>query len=62
MHISMLVGKSIMKILLKDVLYAPKMGLTLVSIEKIDAASYAALFLLRLRTMCLSQACTCVRY
>ena len=32
------------KILLKDVLYAPKTGVTLVSISKIDAAGYAALF------------------
>jgi hypothetical protein len=44
MHISMPVGRSIMKILLKDVLYTPKMGVPLVSIGKIDAAGYAALF------------------
>ncbi|KIK12843.1 hypothetical protein PISMIDRAFT_18446, partial [Pisolithus microcarpus 441] len=29
---------------LKDVLYAPKMGITLVSVSKLDAAGYAALF------------------
>ena len=44
MHISMPNGKSTTRILLKDVLYAPKMGVTLVSIGKIDAAGYAALF------------------
>ena len=44
MHTSMLVGKSTMKILLKDVLYTPKMGVTLISIGKIDVAGYAALF------------------
>src|SRR5271168_2840015 len=37
-------GKSTTKILLKDVLYAPKMGVTLVSISKIDVAGYASLF------------------
>ena len=44
MHISMPNGKSTMRILLKDVLYAPKIGVTLVSIDKIDAARYTALF------------------
>lgn len=44
MHISIPVGKSTTTILLKDVLYAPKMGVTLISIGKIDAAGYAALF------------------
>ena len=44
MHISMPNGKSTTRILLKDVLYAPKMHITLVSIGKIDAAGYAALF------------------
>ena len=33
-------GQSTMKILLKDVLYAPKMGLTLISIGKIDMAGF----------------------
>jgi hypothetical protein len=32
------------KILLKDVLYAPKMGVTLISISRLTAAGYAALF------------------
>jgi hypothetical protein len=44
MHIFMPVSKLMMKILLKNVLYAPKMGVTLVSIGKIDVASYAVLF------------------
>ena len=44
MRISMPVGKSAMKIFLKDVLYAPKMGVTLISIRKIDAAGYVVLF------------------
>jgi hypothetical protein len=38
------IGKLMIKILLKDVLYAPKMGVTLVSIGKIDVAGYAVLF------------------
>jgi len=37
-------GQSRTQILLKDVLYAPKMGLTLVSISRLAAAGYAALF------------------
>lgn len=37
-------GKSNTRILLKDVLYAPKMGVTLVSISRLTAAGYAALF------------------
>jgi len=37
-------GSSTTRILLRDVLYAPKMGITLVSIGKLDVASYAALF------------------
>ena len=37
-------GQSSTKILLKDVLYVPKTGITLVSISKIDAAGYAVLF------------------
>jgi len=37
-------GQSSTRILLKDVLYAPKMGLTLVSISRLAAAGYAALF------------------
>ena len=44
MHISMLNNRTMTTILLKDVLYAPKMGVTLVSIGKIDVASYATLF------------------
>ena len=44
MRISMPNGNISSKILLKDVLYAPKMGITLVSIGKIDLAGYAALF------------------
>ena len=44
MRITMPNDQSSTKILLKDVLYAPKTGVTLVSISKIDAASYAALF------------------
>jgi transposase InsO family protein len=38
-------GKSTMNILLKDVLYAPRMGLTLVSISKIAASGYSTLFM-----------------
>jgi len=37
-------GTSTTHILLRDVLYAPKMGITLVSIGKLDVAGYAALF------------------
>ena len=37
-------GSSTACILLCDVLYAPKMGITLVSIGKLDVAGYAALF------------------
>jgi hypothetical protein len=37
-------GESNTRILLKDVLYAPKMGVTLVSISHLTAAGYAALF------------------
>ena len=44
MHITMPNGKATSRILLKDVLYAPKMGVTLISISKIDVAGYAALF------------------
>src|ERR1700678_357792 len=44
MHIMMPNGKSTTRILLKDVLYAPKMGITLVSIGKIDSAGYTVLF------------------
>jgi hypothetical protein len=44
MHISMPNGRTMITILLKDVLYTPKMGVTLVSIGKIDAAGYASLF------------------
>ena len=44
MHIMLPNGKSTMRILLKDVLYAPKMGLTLISIGKVDLAGFASLF------------------
>jgi hypothetical protein len=44
MHILMPNGRTMTMIPLKDVLYAPKMGMTLVSIGKIDMAGYAALF------------------
>ncbi|KAG6328974.1 hypothetical protein ID866_10115 [Astraeus odoratus] len=44
MYISLPNGKTYTHILLKNVLYNPKMGLTPVSISKIDAAGYAALF------------------
>ena len=37
-------GSSTTHILLRDVLYAPKMGITLVSIGKLDVAGYVALF------------------
>jgi hypothetical protein len=44
MHISMPNSRTMIMILLKDVLCALKMGATLVSIGKIDAAGYALLF------------------
>ena len=44
MFIIILNGRTTTRILLKDVLYAPKMGITLVSIGKIDVAGYASLF------------------
>jgi hypothetical protein len=44
MHVMLPNGKSSTKILLKDVLYTPKMGLTLISIGKIDIAGFASLF------------------
>ena len=44
MCITMPNGKTTTQILLKDVLYVPKMGVTLVSIGKIDTAGYTALF------------------
>ena len=44
MHIIMSNGQSATKILLKDVLYAPKMNLTLILIGKIDTASFTSLF------------------
>ena len=37
-------GKSVTCIRLKDILYAPKMGITLISISKLDVAGFAALF------------------
>jgi transposase InsO family protein len=45
MRIQMPNGKSTTNILLKDVLYAPRMGLTLVSVSKLAAAGYPTLFL-----------------
>ena len=44
MHISMPNRQSTTRILLKDVLYALKMGITLISTSKIDAAGFASLF------------------
>ena len=44
MHIMMPNGRTKTQILLKDVLYAPKMGVTLVSIGKIDTAGHTVLF------------------
>lgn len=44
MHLTLPNGKTTTKILLKDVLFAPKMGLTLISIGKIDVAGFASLF------------------
>ncbi|KAF8150835.1 hypothetical protein B0H34DRAFT_633731, partial [Crassisporium funariophilum] len=37
-------GQTTSTILLKDVLYAPDMGLTIISISRIAVAGYAALF------------------
>ena len=42
--ISLPLGKGQTRICLKDVLYAPKMGIMLISISKLDIAGYAALF------------------
>ncbi|KAJ7615619.1 hypothetical protein DFH06DRAFT_918991, partial [Mycena polygramma] len=44
MRISIPNGNSTATILLKGVLYAPKLGLTLVSISKITDAGFATLF------------------
>ena len=44
MHIEVPNGENQTRILLKDVLYAPSMSLTLVSISRIAAAGYATLF------------------
>src|SRR5277367_5895764 len=44
MHITIPNNKTTTRILLKDVLYAPQMGIMLVSISKIDTASFASLF------------------
>ena len=44
MHISMPNRQYTTRILLKDVLYAPKIGVTLISISKIDAAGFTSLF------------------
>jgi transposase InsO family protein len=43
-YITLPKGKTTTRILLKDVLYSPKIGVTLVSISKIDAAGFASLF------------------
>lgn len=37
-------GKARSRVLLKDVLYAPRMGVMLISISRLDQAGYAALF------------------
>ena len=44
MHIEVPNGKTTSCILLHDVLYAPKMGLTLVSISRIAAAGFTTIF------------------
>jgi hypothetical protein len=44
MHILVPNGKSTTRILLRDVLYAPKMGLTLVSISRIASAGFDTIF------------------
>ena len=44
MHIEVPNGKTTSCILLRDVLYAPKMGLTLVSISRIAAAGFTTIF------------------
>jgi len=44
MHIEVPNGKSTSHILLQDVLYAPKMGLTLVSISRIASAGFTTIF------------------
>ncbi|KAF8517014.1 hypothetical protein BU17DRAFT_26603, partial [Hysterangium stoloniferum] len=44
LHIDIPNGKSKTCVLLKNVLYAPSMGVTLVSISKLAAMGYAALF------------------
>ncbi|KIJ06095.1 hypothetical protein PAXINDRAFT_22965, partial [Paxillus involutus ATCC 200175] len=44
LHIELPNGANKTRILLKNVLYAPSMGVTLVSISKLTAAGYAALF------------------
>ena len=43
-HIAMPNGQSTTRILLKDVLYAPKIGITLILIIEIDAVGFASLF------------------
>src|SRR5882762_3297509 len=43
-HIELPNGKSTSRILLKDVLYTPTTGLTLVSISKITLAGYTTIF------------------
>jgi hypothetical protein len=43
-HIAMPNGQSTTRILLKNILYAPKMGITLILTSKIDAAGFASLF------------------
>lgn len=44
MYIYLPNGKAHSRVLLKDVLYAPRMGVTLISISRLDQAGYAALF------------------
>ena len=44
MHIELPNGKSMSQILLKDVLYAPNMGATLISINKITGVGFKTVF------------------
>ena len=44
MHIRILNGSTTTTILLKDVLYAPAMGVTIISVSRVTAAGFAILF------------------
>ena len=44
MHIELPNGKSMLQILLKDVIYVPNMGVTLISISKITSAGFKMVF------------------